>query len=49
MRYEYKVPTVMKFNQVYYGNRLVTLDEFKKCLRPNSLEQKLINDSQMAC
>lgn len=48
MRYEYKVPTVMKINQVYYGNRLVTLDEFKKCLRPNSLEQKLINDGQMA-
>lgn len=48
MRYEYKVPTVMKFNQVYYGNRLVTLNEFKKCLRPNSLEQKLINDGQMA-
>ena len=48
MRYEYKVPSVMKFNQVYYGNRLVTLDEFKKCLRPNSLEQKLINDNQMS-
>ena len=48
MRYEYEVPTVMKINQVYYGNRLVTLDEFKKCLRPNSLEQKLINDGRMA-
>lgn len=47
MRYEYKVPTVMKINQVYYGNRLITLDEFKKCLKPNSLEQQLISAGQM--
>ncbi len=47
MRYEYKVPTVMKINQVYYGNRLITLDEFKKCLKPNSLEQQLISTGQM--
>lgn len=33
MRYGYKVPTVMKFNQIYYGNRLVTLDEFKKMFK----------------
>lgn len=48
MGYEYKIPTIMKFNQVYYGNRLVTLEEFNKCLRSNSLEQQLINAGQMA-
>lgn len=48
MGYEYKVPTVMKFNQVYYRNRLITLDEFKKCLKPNSISQELINANQMA-
>ena len=42
MRYEYKVPTIMKINQVYYGNRLIRLDEFKKCLKPDSYVQELI-------
>lgn len=44
--HEFKVPVIVKINKVYYGNKLFTMDEWKKTINSSHVKE-LLNDNCM--